>query len=228
MSKIVLTETRLREMIYESINNALNENAVDEGRAQALWKGAKAFVGPRQDGQTRWGAAKQAYGQEMYNTGQRLSNKYGKYNNNGVTDNYRGNTTDTGSVTQPPAEQSKEGTTPQDNKTPAGPYNSKTTSSTGGNVGYTGQSQTGVGNANQTKTAGNNQTGDTKQKQNAQIAIQSIVQGQEYQNLINLGEQALLDFKRNGQRYNYRTPEQSRFIMQAMQFLKNLGGGQQQ
>ena len=69
-------------MIYESINNTLNENAVNEGRAQALWKGAKAFIGPRQDGQTRWEATKQAYGREMYNTGQRLSNRCGKYNNN--------------------------------------------------------------------------------------------------------------------------------------------------
>lgn len=227
MSKIVLTETRLREMIYESINNALNENAVDEGRAQALWNGAKAFVGPRQDGQSRWDAAKQAYGQEMYNTGQRLSNKYVKYNNNEVTDNYRNNTNDTGSVTQPPAEQSQESSTPQGNMTPAGPYNNKTTSSTGGNVGYAEPTRTGVGNANQTKTAGNNQTGGTKQNQNTQTAIQSIVQGQEYQNLINLGEKALLGFKRNGQRYNYRTREQSAFIMQAMQFLKNLGGQQQ-
>ena len=190
MYKIVLTETRLREMIYESVNNALNENAVDEGRAQALWNGTKAFVGPRQDGQTRWQAAKQAYGQEMYNTGQRLLNKYQKYN--------------------------------------------KTATPTSDNGKYNRLPRIEAGNANQTKTAGmnqnggtiQNQNGGTIQNQNTQTSIQSIVQGQEYQNLINLGEQALLDFKRNGQRYNYRTRNQSTFIMQVMQFLKRLRGQQ--
>ena len=185
MSKIILTETRLREMIYESINNALNENAVDEGRAQALWNGAKAFVGPRQDGQSRWDAAKQAYRQEMYNTGQRWVEKYGNKNNNGVTDPYRNNTSDTGSVTQPPttdtgtqppAEQSQESTIPQDNKTPVGPHN-KTTSSTGGNGEYTEPSQTGGGNAQpnaeQTKTAGNNQTGQGNVEQYIQNYLSS-------------------------------------------------------
>ena len=182
MYKIVLTETRLREMIYESVNNALNENAVDEGRTQALWNGTKAFVGPRQDGQTRWQAAKQAYGQEMYNTGQRLLNKYQKYN--------------------------------------------KTATPTSDNEKYNRRPRIEAGNANRTKTAGMKQNGGTMQNQNTQTSIQSIVQGQEFQNLINLGEQALLDFKRNGQRYNYRTRNQSTFIMQVMQFLNRLRGQQ--
>lgn len=251
MTKMILSESQLREVIYEAINSTLNEGRVDEA-----FEGSRGAINGwfhPGEGESRKDAAKRGYANGMIKKADKIYKKYGKKPINPNADDGLGepppipsddenvgNTqmtvggggwvdnpyVDNNENIQQPEAQPETQVQPQ--ATPQ--YQENSNMRPAGPYGQYYSTQTGnmnydyqSGNMSQQQPMATRQTRGKTYKANAQGRSNTgNIQSMVPQELLNLGNKAL-GYIQNGKR-QYSTQAQRQFIQQAVPFLQRLAG----